>query len=234
MVSDDTYKKRAGSGKVVLEFNEHLAQVVVSGVSSDVRKAITVEADAHCALKPYGYMWDQLPARAQAFRSRVTRLTHALLDKHESALGGEPGTFHLPCTTEVVCVGKLCGELDKLDDQHHLYLEGVSPENDTVHRIKVDLSRMSDFCLFAGQVVAMRATNPNGSLLRVSQLWTDASLPLAATRSDLVFDQGAMWQRRCAAHSYARLRDRHCQADRRCGPLLHSPKPGLSPAGRPA
>lgn len=190
-MSVDSYVKRSGSGDVKIAWNDHLANVMVCTVSSDVMKPIFVEADATTALKPYHYMWDQLPSRANAFRSRVNRLTNAILNKHESELGAEaPGIFHLPSTQEVLCVGKLCGEQDKLDEQHMLFLEGVSPENDTVHRIKVDLLRLKSWSLFSGQVVAMRAVNPTGASLQATDLWTDASLSPASTDSTKVYEEG--------------------------------------------
>lgn len=144
------------------------------------------------ALQAYHYMWDDLPARATHLTERVSRLSAALLNRHESALGHEvPGTFHLPSTQEVLCVGKLVGEEDKIDEQHNVYLEGVSPENDTVHRVKVDLHRLKGWSVFSGQVVALRACNPTGATLQVTEMWTDAALPIATTEQQFVYEDGA-------------------------------------------
>jgi hypothetical protein len=176
-------------------------------------------------------MWDQLPQRALAFRSRVERLSAALLNKHESEIGVEGvGVFHMPSTQEVLCVGKLVGELDKLDDQHHVFLEGVSPENDTIHRIKVDLMRMKSFNVFAGQVVAMRASNPTGASLQVSKLWTDASYPIATTIDEHVYEDGeskkTKWlfsvvSLKCCGYC------RPCETYYCCWSLLHASEFGL-------
>lgn len=42
MESEDNFSKRTESGRVKVEFNPHLAQVVVNTVSSDVQKPVSV------------------------------------------------------------------------------------------------------------------------------------------------------------------------------------------------
>ncbi len=193
--ASDNYVKRRGAGEVRLHYNSQLADVVVMGASTSVKKVISVHHVAGGGVeKPYKYMWDPLEVRAAAFKDTVARLGNFMLSKHEDQLSGlELSAFHLPRTDEVLCFGRICSDgTDSKMEARAVLIEGQAPENDNIYRVKLDLKHCPSFALFPGQTVLLRGVNPTGSSLVVKKLFVDAALPVAVTDESQVYDQGTV------------------------------------------
>jgi hypothetical protein len=143
-------------------------------------------------------MYEQLPTRRDAQDDRTERIGLSILEKRyrqSVEAAGSVGTahealhpdqfvnppLHLARQSSAFAIGKICHE----DGSSHR----LSPISTclqfntelTGHRIRLDLSEMTSFCLFPGQVLGVDGANPHGRTVSVLQFTDPPLLPLPST-----------------------------------------------------
>ena len=175
-----SYSERENMGKVELQFNESLKvkqdALFNSGedllASGNTTIKVLGEDDAS-ALKPYLYQSYSLEQRADALNQII-----------ESAKERYSGLLKISAwdhigeqsQEQVVVCGRICCESTQGRlNAKSLVLEGGHYDNG--NRVKLDVSSMSSYSLFPGQIVAVEGMCPSGHTLIVSKIHSNVMAP---------------------------------------------------------
>jgi len=146
------YSERTNSGEVVVKHG------VEDGWGVACRAAVKMPSG--CLDKPYKFMYERLRDRAVVLDDAITKVG--------SRLVGEDDREMLDLTSTHPDLGLAIGRV-QCDGEGRLNSNSVvlhgGLETCGGAAVPVDLSQVPSFSLFPGQIVAMDATNPNGSRL---------------------------------------------------------------------
>ena len=146
------YSERTNSGEVVVKHG------VEDGWGVACRAAVKMPTG--CLDKPYKFMYERLRDRAVVLDDAITKLG--------SRLVGEDDREMLDLTSTHPDLGLAIGRV-QCDGEGRLNSNSVvlhgGLETCGGAAVPVDLSQVPSYSLFPGQIVAMDATNPNGSRL---------------------------------------------------------------------
>ena len=162
------YSDRKNRGDIVLSHNKELP-----GNWTPSPGPALVNTDAVTLTGPYKYMFESSRERAAVLDETICRIGDLLAERFGF---GEPMDVRLTAVEPQVAVGRIC-----CDSEGHLNSNSVvlqcSIDSSGGHTIPLDLSRLESFSLFPGQIVAVECTNPNGSKLLVTKLYSEAPIP---------------------------------------------------------
>lgn len=221
---DSAFKNRSKVGDAQVTLNQHLKleapatpQPGEAAISVRCPQVLLPETHLECGQR-YGH--DSLDARANYLEGRITRSETAF-----TAAGfGICQPVGRPSQDSALHVGRICSEAEdgRLSDSK-LILEGSSATSDGV-RVFLDLSRVTSYRVFPGQVVAVLATNPSGKQLLATKLYTampfvQASSPALhfqpGSRADEMVESGATGNETCciavAAGPFTTSADCNCE-----------------------
>ncbi|XP_054289402.1 DNA polymerase alpha subunit B isoform X2 [Macrosteles quadrilineatus] len=118
-------------------------------------------------------MMETLMEKAAVLNDVIERIGSYLIE-----LNGlqDPSNNHEVSPTEIVCLGRICCDSNDRLNASSVLLEG-SQSTCLGHTVALDLSQVSHYSLFPGQIVAVVGTNPTGKRLHVTKLYHQALLP---------------------------------------------------------
>ncbi|KAG8250697.1 DNA polymerase alpha subunit B [Homalodisca vitripennis] len=119
-------------------------------------------------------MMEPLSEKAAVLNDVIERVGSYLVEINELQ---EPTYNHSVSATEVVCVGRICCDSNDHLNPSSVLLEG-SRDKCLGQSVLLDLSRLTHFTLFPGQVVAVVGVNPTGQRFIATKLYHSAPLPL--------------------------------------------------------
>lgn len=76
----------------------------------------------------------------------------------------------------ITCVGRVCCDSESHLNAASVVLEGARSVS-SGRTIKLDLSRLKQYALFPGQIIAAQGVNPTGGAFIVHKIYTSATLP---------------------------------------------------------
>jgi len=168
------YMERSSKGEVVVKHNTELG--------GDWEN--TIDANISIASKPlqqpYKFMFERLRDRAAVLDETICRVGDRLVDKWELV---QEELLDLATTQPdtAVGIGRVQCDSEGRLNSNSVVLHGSLDISSGVS-VPLDLSQVSSYSLFPGQVVAMDCTNPNGSKLVAAKMYDGAPLPLADIR----------------------------------------------------
>lgn len=160
------YLQRQNEGKVELEMNPEGARDTADpGPDPGPDPDLDLIA-ASCAPFPARRMWESLEAKAKALDDRAQELGLAMCEANGFS---EPSNVLRTTVEDAAYIGRIvCDSEGKLNVQS-IFLETTRRSSGGC-RVRLDLTEVSAFSLFPGQVVAIVGTNPRGSTVAVRRL----------------------------------------------------------------
>lgn len=164
------YQTRANSGGIVTSFGEGLAG---DWKSHQADFSATIKCHDQELKKSYRFMYESLGDKAGYLDEIICRIGDVLVEKNNLQEAVQDFVQTLPDT--FVSVGRICcdspeGRLNA----HSVVLQGHQDISGGA-TLPMDVSRVGQFSLFPGQIVAAETVNPNGSRLLASKILSDAS-----------------------------------------------------------
>ncbi|KAF8972848.1 DNA-directed DNA polymerase alpha subunit pol12 [Entomortierella lignicola] len=133
------------------------------GKSTDYRNAISLVA----GVKPYRYMFEKITEKAEALDDRIDtfaelyRKTYPETDFHNPKY---------PSQAIVTVIGRICSDANEgKSNERSLVLE-TSRSLGGGSRVKLDVSELTGFSFFPGQIVVLSGINATGSVFAVTQV----------------------------------------------------------------
>jgi len=168
------YMERSSKGEVVVKHNTELG--------GDWENIITanISITSKPLQQPYKFMFERLRDRAAVLDETICRVGDRLVDRWELV---QEELLDLATTQPdtAVGIGRVQCDSEGRLNSNSVVLHGSLDTSSGVS-VPLDLSQVSSYSLFPGQVVAMDCTNPNGSKLVAAKMYEGAPLPLADIR----------------------------------------------------
>ena len=179
-----TYKHRKNSGQTVGGVHNpkiltSLATSVESASAQSPRCNIKVLSEGLTAGAMH--MYSSPPQRAKALESQLLEIGAAIMQRHNLGSPDEElEPVGMPSQNSVLVCGRVCCEADSSMgsgtlNAASLLLEGSSLRSNGV-RVRLDVSKLSTYSLFPGQVVVVRGINPTGQCTVAEEIFSDATL----------------------------------------------------------
>jgi len=174
------FAERGNRGEIVLSHNK---DQTTDFTPSNTPPAISFTDST--LKEPYRYMFESLRERAASLDEVICRTGDVLME----SLGlTEFMDTRRTSVDPQVAVGRVCCDSEGHLNSNSVVLQG-SMDTCGGHVIPLDLSKLDSYSLFPGQIVGVECTNPNGSKLLVSKLYTDIPVqPPAAVQTDQVME----------------------------------------------
>lgn len=172
------YKNRKNAGTTVISFGGCVA-------SKQVESPVIVRVEpyrGHNDLdEPYRFMFENLRDKAGHLDETICRVGDWIIEKN--GLPDDPPHDFLQTSPDAfLCVGRVCCDSPegRLNPQS-VVLQG-SQDTTFGKTLAFDPTQVSEYSLFPGQIIAATATNPNGSAVIASKVYSDAA-PLTRPHS---------------------------------------------------
>ncbi|OPJ66284.1 DNA polymerase alpha subunit B-like [Patagioenas fasciata monilis] len=174
------YASRGGRGDVVATFGDAPGTLWSSLGTPSCTPRLFGPPERHLS-KPYKFMFQKPLDVREVMLWRMEELGDAL-KRHHQLEDFAPVT--LPAQEPVTVLGQIaCDSAGKLN-AHSVLLVG-----DAAHaggaQIPLDLSELTEFSLFPGQIVALEGTNSTGRRMRVTRIYEGVPLPFHAPTEPL-------------------------------------------------
>ena len=162
------YSDRTNKGEIVLSHNKDgPGDWTPSQGSPDISLAsLTLTS-------PYRFMYERLRERVAVLDETICRLGDLIADKYDL---GEPMDTRQTQVEPQVALGRICCDSEGHLNSNSVVLQG-SMDACGGHSLHLDLSKLEFYSLFPGQIVGVEFTNPNGSKLVVSKLYSEIPPP---------------------------------------------------------
>ncbi|EDO41269.1 predicted protein [Nematostella vectensis] len=170
------YGSRHNAGDVVCSTNPSSRQGTKwQGTGADIK---VTYADEKIALhKNFKYMFQKQVDKENVLNEMIDEMAEKLKIQHGIE---EYAHTTSPSQGEVTVVGRICCDAVGKLNASSVMLEG-SQDQSQGRQVKLDLTKVQQFALFPGQVVAARGINSTGSKLVVNQLYEGVKLPFYAS-----------------------------------------------------
>lgn len=180
------YESRIGKGDVVASYG--ISEKTDINWKGCAKKITIKNYNEDCNVKKtYQHMFQKLQEKADVLNEIINILSNQmkqnlLLDEFESA--------GIKCLEDVYYSGRICCDSVGRINSKSIVLEG-SKETSGGLRIPIDLSRVKNYSLFPGQIVALQGKNQTGERIFPSTIYTGDRLPyFSATKKELKIDEG--------------------------------------------
>ncbi|XP_060550358.1 DNA polymerase alpha subunit B isoform X1 [Pantherophis guttatus] len=162
------YATRKNRGEVVASFGS-----APGGERARSAPSVQVYDTPHSLTKPYKFMFQDLMDNRDVLFYKIEELGEALKAHYKI---DEFSSVMVPAQDTVTVLGQIgCDSNGKLNPQS-VILEG-DREHSSGAFIPVDISELTDYSLFPGQVVVMEGMNSTGKKLIASKLYEGVPLP---------------------------------------------------------
>merc|ERR1712142_295636 len=144
----------------------------------------TISVVGKALQQPYKFMFERLRDRAAVLDETICRVGDRLVDRWDF-VQDELLDISTTQPETAVGIGRVQCDSEGRLNSNSVVIHG-SLDTSSGACIPLDLSQVSSYSLFPGQVVALECTNPNGSKLVASKVFDGVTLPAA----DLKMDDG--------------------------------------------
>jgi len=166
------YAQRKNAGNVMIRFGDDVPTNAAAKWINSSAFQVEVKVLSNTHPRDYRYMFERLRERAGHLDETICSIGDILIEKHRL----EPQDFCMPSPQTFDAVGRVCCDSDGRLNSKSIVLQG----NQDVVRgrtLPLDPSQVPSYSLFPGQVVGVKATNPTGSRLVATEVYSDASIP---------------------------------------------------------
>ncbi|CAL8467288.1 g6825 [Coccomyxa elongata] len=177
-----SFHSRSQAGQVVKTLNAHIDFSISDVSTSEVDGAPRCRVDL---VRPglragHKFMDNRIPARVAFLEARMLHFCAAL-----EAATGCPACHPvgLPTQEPTMFVGRVVCDAEGHLNANSLLLEGTLKHSQGAS-VKLDVSRLSSYRLFPGQVVGVHGLNPSGKCLVANQLISSLPRPFARSTPD--------------------------------------------------
>ncbi|KAI1300662.1 DNA-directed DNA polymerase alpha subunit pol12 [Mortierella claussenii] len=157
--------------------NSHLAlrQVPLSS-TSEYRN--TIHVDDGNMVQPYRYMFEKITEKGDALDDRINDFAKIYRASYPDTSFHNPA---YPSQAIVTVVGRICSDANEgKSNERSLVLE-TSRSLGGGSRVKLDITEISGFGFFPGQIVVLSGINANGSVFAVTRVHELPTLPMVGT-----------------------------------------------------
>ncbi|KAG0233664.1 DNA-directed DNA polymerase alpha subunit pol12 [Actinomortierella wolfii] len=135
--------------------------------------------------KPYRYMFEKLPEKAEALDDKIDNMLTAYLKIHPGTVFSNPA---YPSQSRITAIGRICSDANEGRlNERSVILE----TNRTIGggaRVKLDLSEVPGYSFFPGQIVALEGINANGAAFAVTKVLEMPIMALAGANPEELED----------------------------------------------
>ncbi|CAG9834964.1 unnamed protein product [Diabrotica balteata] len=134
----------------------------------------TTEVEDHKIPDGVKYMYEIIGNKARSMNNAIRNLGHAILDNH--GLNLSQGLL-INQMGEMVTYGRIVSDSDGRINSQSILLEGTD-ETNLCYTTRLNLSKLSSYSLFPGQVIAAKGNNVKNLAFVAEKIYTDAHLDL--------------------------------------------------------
>jgi len=171
------YADRKNKGEVVLHHNLDESNTdewwAAGNTNSDAK--IEIEKVGNTLTGPYRYMFDSLRERAAVLDEIICKNTDLLTTRLDLQ---DIVDIRSTQVEPQLAVGRICCDSEGRLNSNSVTLQ-ASMDTSAGAVLPLDLSKLDSFSLFPGQIVGVECTNPNGSRIQVTKLYTEPAPALA-------------------------------------------------------
>ncbi|KAG0256175.1 DNA-directed DNA polymerase alpha subunit pol12 [Actinomortierella ambigua] len=135
--------------------------------------------------KPYRYMFEKLPEKAEVLDDKIDNMAAAYLKKHPEVAFSNPA---YPSQSRITAIGRICSDANEGRlNERSIILE----TNRTIGggaRVRLDLSEVPGYSFFAGQIVVLEGINANGATFAVTKVLDIPVMTLAGAKPEELED----------------------------------------------
>ncbi|KAF9359045.1 DNA-directed DNA polymerase alpha subunit pol12 [Mortierella sp. AD094] len=132
-------------------------------------------------VKRYRYMFEKITEKAEALDDRIDMFAEVYRNTYPDTVFHNPA---YPSQAIVTVVGRICSDANEgKSNERSLVLE-TSRSIGGGSRVKLDVSELTGFSFFPGQIVVLSGINANGPIFAVTQVHKLPSLPMARANPD--------------------------------------------------
>jgi len=160
---------------------------------NDNCKRSTSLPKVHVCILPFkedSYLWQKPKHIVRQQRSRIEEFSEQFLRKIEqSKLDDFFENLDQMNQSLTFYIGRIIEEFEKKTkiDSKNLFLENFIENRSIV--VKLDLSQLTQFSLFPGQVVVLKGSNPTGNEIIVFEIWSDFSFFNAISKDVVILSK---------------------------------------------
>uniref|UniRef100_A0A6P7EZK2 DNA polymerase alpha subunit B n=1 Tax=Diabrotica virgifera virgifera TaxID=50390 RepID=A0A6P7EZK2_DIAVI len=132
----------------------------------------TKEVEDHKISAGVKYMYEIIGNKARSMNNAIRNLGHAILDNH--GLNLSQGLL-INQMGEMVTYGRIVSDSDGRINSQSILLEGTD-ETNLCYTTRLNLSKLSSYSLFPGQVIAAKGNNVKNLAFVAEKIYTDAHL----------------------------------------------------------
>lgn len=144
------FRDRKDSGVIVLDYRKDLPDAV------DEFDEIRCDIQCDTIIEQYRYMFSQMNERVESLDSYINYRQSILLNN-----GYILSPVGEPTQDEITICGRICKNDDAYLDNDNIVIEGNRNESGGA-RMKLNISHLSSYNFFPGQIVGLKGKSPNG------------------------------------------------------------------------
>ncbi|XP_057655272.1 DNA polymerase alpha subunit B [Diorhabda carinulata] len=168
--SSEKFNKRKDSGSVQNSYGS-----VAAKFKRDSNVVLSVnEVQSHKIPTDIRYMYEIMGKKKRIMNNMIRDLGHEILDKYGMNLSD--GVL-ISQMGDMVTYGRIVSDADGKINSQSILLEGTD-ETNLNHTTRLNISKLSSYSLFPGQVVAVKGNNVKNLAFVAERLYSDAVLDL--------------------------------------------------------
>ncbi|KAF9977680.1 DNA-directed DNA polymerase alpha subunit pol12 [Actinomortierella ambigua] len=177
--SSKAFAERVSKSEPEESLNGHLSQRTEAPFR--MQPGYKCEISMVAQAKPYRYMFEKLPEKAEVLDDKIDNMAAAFIKKHPEVVFSNPA---YPSQSRITAIGRICSD----SNEGRLNERSVILEtNRTIGggaRVRLDLSEVPGYSFFPGQIVALEGINANGATFAVTKVLDMPVMALAGARPD--------------------------------------------------
>ncbi|KAG0099173.1 DNA-directed DNA polymerase alpha subunit pol12 [Podila epicladia] len=127
-------------------------------------------------VKPYRYMFEKITEKAEALDDRIDAFAAIFKKKHPDTDFYNPA---YPSQTLVTVIGRICSDANEGKSNERSLMLETSRMIGGGSRVRIDVSEVTSFSFFPGQIVVLTGINSSGSVFNVTDVHEIPALPMA-------------------------------------------------------
>ncbi|KAI8354395.1 DNA polymerase alpha/epsilon subunit B-domain-containing protein [Mortierella sp. GBAus27b] len=155
--------------------NKHLS---LSDKQPDHASSLRHTSSVLVEVKPFRYMFEKLVEKGEALNDRIEKFAEIYRKAHPDTIFHNPA---YPTQSVVTVVGRICSDANEGKANHRSLVLESSRSIGAGSRVKLDLTEVSKFSFFPGQIVVLSGINANGSVFFVTQVHELPMLPMGSS-----------------------------------------------------
>lgn len=167
------YTNRTNAGQIVCSYGKK-GEESLSSWQKDVPLSLSISSYCDEPLRGHcQFMMECLSDKKAVLNDVIERLKDNLVKTNNL-----PEPLHFCNISEeiITCVGRVCCDSESHLNAASVVLEGARSVS-SGRTIKLDLSKLRQYALFPGQIIAVQGTNPTGGTFIAHKVFTSAVLP---------------------------------------------------------